>query len=203
MKFLTNPTKAVLEMKDISNDSFFANLKEFLNEAEIDSILNIVLEIEPHDSYPLNDLDSLPFSIGLKYVNKLFLSKSKGMSDKMRFKLQSVISMALETLSVILSLVYVHHITLKKKDANKKWSYYHQFHTRDLDAVTLIKDSILSESSLLTEIDENKIIFTILSYINFERKYKCFGTDQDIDLFVNATVSTHSTKDVSSNALKC
>ena len=61
---------------------------------------------------------------------------------------------------------------LKDKDKNSKLSFSHEFHIKDLEIVQVIYNDIISESSILTDVDENKLILTLISYINFEHNYQ-------------------------------
>lgn len=204
MKFTTSQTKAVIEMKDISSDHFFRGLIEFLNDGEIEKILNEVLEIHANSSYTFSLNNELSEYAHLKYINKLFLLKAKTLNENTKQELHSVIFSALDLLNVILELIHSQYEVSKSKEKQSKLCYYHQFHSKGVEILNLIKSSILSESSLISDVDENKLIFTITQYINFEVLYKCSPLNySNFSRYVNPVVSTHSSTSVSANALKC
>ena len=101
-KFTTNTNKAQIDLKEVDRDPLFSQLKDLLNNAEIDNILNEVLEIEINQNfeYVLNR-NKMQFS-KLKYVNKQFMMRSEKLTPESRIELYKVISSALDLFYVIL-----------------------------------------------------------------------------------------------------
>ena len=204
IKFTTNTSKAQIDMKEVDRDPLFSQLIDLLNNTEIDNILNEVLEIEINQNYEyVFNREQMQFS-KLKYVNKQFLKRFERFSPENRLEFCKVISAALDLFYVILEWVYIYYKMLKDKDKNSKLSFSHEFHIKDLEIVQVIYNDIISESSILTDVDENKLILTLISYINFEHNYQMINYQDGNDSENwNPVVSSYSSNSVSSNALRC
>lgn len=72
LKYSTCPTKANYNLKAVNTDQFFENITRFLNDSEIQKILEEVLELEKNQINILDQDFSLDSTKSLQFINKIF-----------------------------------------------------------------------------------------------------------------------------------
>lgn len=96
-------------------------------------------------------------------------------------------------------------ITNKDKSLKERSHSLHQHHMANLSVVTYIKEALLSNSSFMTDFDDNKLLLTISSYIHFEEKYSIAVHERNLRVEdnTNMVASYDSLFNVSSISLRC
>lgn len=117
--------------------------------------------------------------------------------------LKSVICSALECLNIVFELIHTQISLDRNKGQKEKLAYQHQYHLTSLMIVPYIKDALLNSNSFAADLDENKLLLTIISYIDFETKYEC-PIDQRLgdDEFDSSLVGFEYRRNISSIAYK-
>jgi hypothetical protein len=173
LKFKTCMTKSNIELKNLQSDAFFGALKDFLNDADIEKLIEDTLELETSNDMEIENQDFQLYSHKLVYVNKLFNSFDDELSNEDILKIKNVISTSLECLQIILNLVFTQITMEKDKNFKEKFGFFHQHHIGHLNVVQYIKNALLSGVSLVSDLDDNRLLLTIASYVRFEDRYRC------------------------------
>jgi len=146
-------------------------LKRFLDDSDVHKILEEVLELEKNDIDMMSDEFNIENTKSLPFINRMFKNYQEHMNSEDRVLVKSLILSALECLDVILDMINT-VITMKKdKNLKEKINCLHQYHMTHLSVVKYIKEALLSNSSFMTDLDDNKLLLTIASYIHFENRY--------------------------------
>lgn len=205
LKFLTSPNKTNYQLRSLQNDSFLATLKEFLNDADIQKILEETLELERNDLMSLDNLMLHDVTQSLPFINKIFKRYKEDLGSEDLEMIRTVVLISLECLHIILDLIYIQLIVEKDKEAKENLGYLHQLHLTHLGIVQYIKEALLNNASFVTDLDDNKLLLTIASYIHFENRYGCQVNKREpsLDGVRSSVVSYESCSNVSTVALKC
>lgn len=203
LKFTTNPFKSNLELKDLQNDAFIGLLKDFINDADIHTLIENILELTINDSNKGDSVSWLNHTHKMTYINKMYKNSGEKRSVEDSLLIKSAILSALECLDIIFEMIHT-QITLEKKTEREKFAFVHQHHLSHLRIVQYIKEALLNSSSFVTDLDDNRLLLTIAAYIHFETRYACPRDHRvcPIDDHLGGVVNYDEYQNVSSIALK-
>ncbi|CAI2379389.1 unnamed protein product [Moneuplotes crassus] len=197
-KFQTCPTKANLNLKNVQKDKFFHTIRSFLDDCDIQKILEEVLEIDTNNVNILSEGYPFKSSERFLYINKILKKYQDECTAEDKLIIKSLVLSALECLNIILEMI--HTVTIVKKDKNisKMSKGIHQYHMINLRIVNYIKEALLANSSFMTDLEENKILLTVAHYINFESRHSLPTDERKVIHY-----SCGSLLNASSAALRC
>lgn len=205
LKFRTCPTKANYDLRTVHTDQFFETLIRFLDDSEVHKILEEVLELDKNEIDILDKGFTLNTTKSLQFINRIFKNNQENCSCEDKILIKSLILSSLECLDIILEMIHSLLITKKNKNLNEKSHNLHQHHMANLSVIIYIREALLSNSSFMTDFDDNKLLITIASYVHFEDRYSVPVHERNLRVKdnTNMVVSYDSLFNVSSIALRC
>ena len=205
LKFTTSLTKSNMELKNLQSDGFVGSMKDYLNDADIEKVIEEALELVVNQNTGIRNSKIDLSSHRLVHINKMFSNYQEDISSKQLDTIKDVIATSLECIQIILNLVYTQLILEKDNSLKSKSTFLHQHHIGQLSVVQYIKDALLSNISFMTDLDDNKLLLTIASYVRFENSYlyPINTRTSDTNRVVSSTVSYERHINVSSIALNC
>lgn len=185
-------TKTDIELKNITQDQTFSTLISFLNESNIVNLIEEVLEVTQNDEIPFDEDIIIDKSRHIQLINKMYKNYRKDITIDDKIMLKSVVCLAFECLNIILSMIYTQTLNEKSKTVQGKIPI-HQHHQRYLNPVQYIKDALLTTSSLAADLDENKLMLTIIAYIDFENRYDFPVNKRKTDESFESSITSYET----------
>lgn len=165
-------------------------------------VLETVLELKQNENSIFSSASSS--DMRLNFVNKLYDTLRDNLKIQDKKMLKKVIQSALECMNIILDLIHTKITVKKDANLNDKINSLHQQHICQLTIVSHIEEMFVPKSSYSTDLEDNKFLKTIASYIGFEYKYS-MPTGSDIEPANVSSMQVTSDKfmNVSSVAIKC
>jgi hypothetical protein len=165
-------------------------------------VLETVLELKNNESNIFSNSGTTDMK--LAFVNKLYNTLKDNLRIQDKRLLKKVIQSALECLNIVLDLIHTKIILKLDTGLKDRINSLHQQHICQLTIVNHIEEMFVSKSSYSTDLEDNKFLKTIVSYIGFEYKYAMpVGNEVEMTSISSMQVTSDKFMNVSSVALKC